>query len=54
MLFSENIKLFNHSARTLQTNRQDWYDNTALCTIVHRAVKISLFIHFKASYGRPA
>jgi len=30
MLFSENINLFNHSARTLQTDRQDYYDNTVL------------------------
>jgi len=47
MLVSENINLFNHSARTLQTDRQtdrrtdeqDYYGNTALCTNVHRLVK---------------
>jgi len=42
MLVSENINLFNHSARMLQTDgptyRQDYYDNTALFTNVHRAV----------------
>jgi len=52
MLVSENINLFDHSARTLQTyrqtggrtdrqtDRQDYCDNTALCTNVHRAVEI--------------
>jgi len=43
VLVSENINLFNDSARTLQTDRQtdrqDYYGNTALCTNVHRAVK---------------
>jgi len=46
MLFSENFNLFNHSLRTLQTDRQtdrqrdrqDYYTNTALCTILHREV----------------
>jgi len=29
----------NHSARALQTDRKDYYDNTAIYTKVHRAVK---------------
>jgi len=43
MLVLENINLFHHSARTLltdgQTDRQDYYGTTALCTKVHRTVK---------------
>ena len=49
-LFSENINLFNHSARTLQSDRQTdrvrpraYYDNTALCSEVHRAVKTTVW-----------
>ena len=41
MLFSENINLFNQDSRTQQTDRHDYYDNTALCTIEHRAVKVT-------------
>jgi len=41
MLFSENINLFNHGSRTEQTDRQDYYGNTALCAIVHRVAKIT-------------
>jgi len=41
ILSLENITLFNHSAsaQTLQTDRLDYYGNTALCTIVNREVK---------------
>jgi len=38
MLFSENINLFNQGSRTFQTDRHDYYCNTALCTKVRRAV----------------
>jgi len=38
MLFLEKVNLFNHSARNRQTG-YIYYGNTALCTIVHRAVK---------------
>ena len=40
-LFSENINLFNHMdhERNRQTDSWNYYGSTALCTIVHRAVK---------------
>jgi len=31
--------LFNQGSQTLQTDRQDYNGNTALCTKVHRALK---------------
>ena len=44
MLFSENINLFNRSAQpNRQTDCQDYYGNNALCTIVHRVVKIATY-----------
>ena len=40
-LFSKNSNLCDHNSPTLQTDRQTTCDrNTALCTKVHRAVKI--------------
>jgi len=54
MFVSDNTNLFNHSACTditdrqtdSQTDRQDYYGNTALCTNVHHTVKvIILFFH---------
>jgi len=40
-LFSKNSNLCDHNPPTLQTDRQTTCDrNTALCTKVHRAVKI--------------
>ena len=40
-LFSKNFNLCDHNSPTLQTDRQTTCDcNTALCTKVHRAVKM--------------
>ena len=40
-LFSKNSNLCDHNSPTLQTDRQTTCDrNTALCTKVHRAVKM--------------
>ena len=40
-LFSKNFNLCDHNSPTLQTDGQTTCDrNTALCTKVHRAVKI--------------
>jgi len=59
MLFSENINLFNHSARTLLTDRQMHTDRDRqtglLCQyramhIVHRAVKTLVASTFQNPY----
>ena len=43
-LFSKNSNLCDHNSPTLQTDRQTTCDrNTALCTKVHRAVKMTFF-----------
>ena len=43
-LFSKNSNLCDHNSPTLQTDRQTTCDrNTALCTKVHRAVKIGKY-----------
>jgi len=52
-LFSKNSNLCDHNPPTLQTDRrtdrQTTYDrNTALCTKVHRAVKMQIEIIFSA------
>ena len=44
-LFSKNSNLCDHNSPTLQTDRQTTCDrNTALCTKVHRAVKMILAV----------
>ena len=55
-LFSKNSNLCDHNSPTLQTDRQTTCDrNTALCTKVHRAVKIgeNLKINFLGHLREP-
>jgi len=45
MIFLENIHLFNQgsaheNSKETRADRQDYYGNTALCSKVHRAVKM--------------
>ena len=46
-LFSKNSNLCDHHSPTSQRDRQTTYDrNTALCTEVHRAVKMKTVGHY--------
>jgi len=52
LVLSGKRKVLMISVVTNTTDRQDYYGNTALCTIVHRAVKIDRGWTF-AIYLRP-